>query len=287
MFSMRSHDVWVDAIDGWALWMDARGRAAGSIRQMRWLLRDLATTYANRSPWRLTTEDLYTWYAKPSWGSKTRHGARSTVRSFYGWACKAGRTKRNPALDLEPVTTQKSLPRPAPEDVIEAALAAADDRMRLMIALGAYAGLRDAEIAGLRWDDITGEQLAVTGKGNKRRNISMHKAVVAPLLASERERRDRGEAGVGFARTAAGSAFVFPGRFGGPISPSRVSQLLSAALGPGYSGHQLRHRFATRVLDATGDLASVQELLGHASPETTRIYSKVSTRRLSQAVNAI
>jgi site-specific recombinase XerC len=66
-----------------------------------------------------------------------------------------------------------------------------------------------------------------------------------------------------------------------------VSSALSRALGPGVVGHQLRHGFATRVLEATGDLAATQDLLGHASPATTRIYARTSTRALRAAIDKL
>jgi site-specific recombinase XerC len=59
------------------------------------------------------------------------------------------------------------------------------------------------------------------------------------------------------------------------------------ALGMGWTAHQLRHRFATRVHDASGDLLVTQALLGHASPTTTAIYAKFSSPRAVEAVRKV
>lgn len=282
----RDHAAqWEEAIEDWTTWLDAAGFTPLTLRQRRWQLRGLAIRFANRSPWKLTTDDLIGWYTSKDWGTQTRQSARSALRMFYSWAVTAGRTKRNPAAALPKIRTARGLPRPAGEDVVELALREADDRTRLMLLLAAYAGLRDVEIAGLRWSDVTDTHVIVTGKGGHARQVWQHPRL-APELTAERARREAGMTGSGYRYRRGAEVYVFPGRRG-PLSPSRVCEVLSAALGPGVTGHQLRHRFATRVLDRTGDLAAVQELLGHASPATTRIYTRVSDAALRAAVYAI
>jgi integrase len=80
--------------------------------------------------------------------------------------------------------------------------------------------------------------------------------------------------------------YVFPGQIDGHISPGHVSRLMSRAL-PGATGHQLRHRFATRAYQGSGhDLLAVRELLGHASVTTTQIYAQVAPDALRVAAAA-
>lgn len=280
-------DKWIDAIEQWTNWLDAAGRSEGCIRQRRWQLRLFADTYKQRSPWKLKTIDLIAWYTSREWGPGSRHSACGALRGFYGWAVKAGLTKHNPALDLPAIKVAPGLPRPAEEDTLALALATASDRTRLMVLLAAYAGLRDAEIAGLRWDDVTNDALIVTGKGKRTRHIWQHKLLIGELTA-ERERRKNGELGSGyrFTNVQGADVYVFPGRKG-HMSAGSVSRLLSKQLGRGVTGHQLRHRFATRVLNKTNDLAAVQDLLGHANSNTTRVYTLVANEKLRSAVDAI
>ena len=67
------------------------------------------------------------------------------------------------------------------------------------------------------------------------------------------------------------------------VSAWEAGRNLSRALGPGWSGHTLRHRFGTRVYAASGDLLSLQQLLGHSSPATTRQYVALSDEALRRA----
>lgn len=282
----RRAETWRQAIEDWTVWLDGAGCRPTTLRQRRWQLRTLMDAYyATKSPWKLTTTDLITWYTSQNWGPQTRYSACSALRSFYDWAVKVGHTKKNPAEGLPKIRVNRGLPRPVAEPALKRALADADDRVRLMLLLAAYGGLRDHEIGGLRWSDITDTHVIVTGKGERTRQIWMHPVLKAEIEA-EQARREAGGIGSGFRYKRHAASFVFPGQHGG-LSPSRVCEIVSDALGDGLTSHQLRHRFATRVLDKTGNLAAVQELLGHANANTTRIYTKVSDGVLRDAVNSI
>jgi integrase len=158
---------------------------------------------------------------------------------------------------------------------------ARNDEKGLAVLLGLYAGLRRAEIAALRWTDVDDEGwLTVVGKGDRTRVIPLHPILVA-ALASRRCHLP----------SAGGSDFVFPGRFGAGQHPATVwgwvrEVALDAGLGK-ISTHVLRHTALATALDATRDLRAVQELAGHASPETTAIYTRATKARLEAAVAAI
>lgn len=278
--------VWAEAIDDWTTWMESASYAAGTVQQRRWQLRGLAETYLQRPPWRLSTEDLMVWMSSRGWGPSTLKTARAALRSFYGWGVSSGRAKSDPALGLPRVRVPAGLPRPADAEVVAKALGRGSDRDRLMILLGVFGGLRAAEIAGLRWADVDGSGFRVTGKGRRTRRVPLHPEIAAEL-AAEHARRQAGRMGSGFRYQAGADVFVFPGRSGGGATPNFVSNALSVALGPGVTGHQLRHRFATRALGASGNLAAVQDLLGHASPATTRVYAAVSDDALAEIVASI
>lgn len=134
-------------------------------------------------------------------------------------------------------------------------------------------GLRRAEIAQVHSrdlvEDLAGWSLVVHGKGGRVR--------VLPLpggLARELRRLPAG--------------WAFPGDDGGHLSPRWTGKLVNRLLTPPWTIHSLRHRFAARVWEASGaDLFVVQELLGHASPVTTRVYVPVTGDKLRAAVEAV
>lgn len=73
----------------------------------------------------------------------------------------------------------------------------------------------------------------------------------------------------------------------GPLRPDSVGKILKRLLGDGWTGHTLRHRFATRALAGSHNLRAVQLLLGHAKPETTAIYTAVDDSYLAATVAAV
>ncbi len=145
------------------------------------------------------------------------------------------------------------------------------DDSALAVALGIYAGLRRAEIANLRWEDVGEGGLRILGKGNRIRHVPMH-PVLASLLATKATR----------------GPWVFPGRFGGPVCPTTIwtwvrSFTESVGLGP-VAVHRTRHTALASINDATGDLRTTQEIAGHAKPETTAIYTRTTQQRMRAAI---
>jgi site-specific recombinase XerD len=197
---------------------------------------------------------------------------RSTFRSFYFWAYHVAKiVDENPTTLLPSTRPDIGQPRPAPEDVLLDAIAAADDRTRLMIELGAYVGLRCCEIAkvhtGDMRQDILGDwALRVRGKGRKPRELPVPRRIALKLRTLE-------------------PGYLFPGNIDGHLSPSYVSKLVSRALPEGVTAHMLRHRFASRSYVGSGrDIRAVQKLLGHSSVATTEIYTAVPAGALRDAV---
>ena len=168
---------------------------------------------------------------------------------------------------------------------LAAAAAARRDRKGAAVLLGLYAGLRRAEIADLRWCDIGSDGwLTIVGKGDVTRVIPLHPAVRGALAAL-----DAPPSGV---RGRQGSrARVFVGSGGGPLNPTTVWTWVRAVAAdaglPPVPTHVLRHTALATALDHTGDLRAVQELAGHARPETTAGYTRVRRHRLEAAVAAI
>lgn len=201
----------------------------------------------------------------------------------------------------------RPLPKLPPDEAIRALIAAAravkpSKRARLELArlrniaiLEALraSGMRVGELVTLKRDDLDHRQRAarVTGKGDKQRIVYFDDAAWHAIDAYLRARNDgaRGRALYQlpvFARhDRRASTKVLPMTTDGVRLVFR--QLARAAgIEIVMTPHSLRHAFATKVLEATGDLAVVQDLLGHASPETTRVYAKVSSKRMRDAHRA-
>lgn len=194
----------------------------------------------------------------------------SHVREFYAWAVTAGLVAENPAAGLPVPRLPRRLPRPVSEPDLMAALAHADDRVRPWLVLAGWAGFRAREIAYLRVENVLDTHLppqllvaADAGKGRRERLVPMCAFVLAELRAAGLPAR----------------GWVFPRHDGrpGPNAPHLVSQLANQVLhesGTGATLHQLRHRYATQFYrQSRGDLRTVQEVLGHASPATTSGYA--------------
>lgn len=259
---------WQTALDAWVLFMRAAGRPATTLYLREYQLRRFAAdTFLE--PFEVTGADLVGWVAIHKWAPESRRSYRSALRSFYGWAYSSGNMGHNPAELLPSVALPIRSPRPAPEEVLGAALEAADDRVRLMLLLAARLGLRRGEIATVHTEDIVtsplGWSLRVTGKGRRQR--------VLPL-AGELKRL----------LAACPPGFVFPGGVDGHLSPAWVGKMVSAILGPLWTTHTLRHRFATAAYAGQRDLFAVQTLLGHSRPETTMGYVALPDESLRAAV---
>lgn len=229
--------------------------------------------------------DLISWLAEHDWSPETRKSARNSLRSFYSWAVEHGHLHHNPAARLPTVRVPPTTPRPTPCDVLRAALQGASARDRLLIGCAAFAGLRRSEIAALRWDHITWDGVRVVGKGGRGRTVPLLPALAGELRL-EAERRSRGLVGDGYRfEPNPASPYVFPGRFADQhMSPETVGALLARRLGKGWSGHTLRHRFATMAYAVNRDLLTVQQLLGHSRPETTARYTAVPPGAAAEAV---
>lgn len=258
--------TWAVLLAGFDAYMRAAGRSPGTIRLYRYRIATLAEIV--RRPSDVTTDVLLMLLGNPGWKPDTRKSVRTSYRTFFAWAVRTHRLDVDPAADLPPITVQPGLPRPTPELVVRRSLRAVDDRERFMILLGAYAGLRCAEIAAVHSDQWDGTRLRVLGKGNKIRHVP----ILQQQLVAELDALD---------------GFAFPNRWTGqPITPGHVSKLLSAALVETWTGHTLRHRFGTVSLEGTKDLLAVGEVMGHSRPETTQRYCRVGADRLTAVAAA-
>lgn len=265
---MRSWD-WTVAITEWEQAAREAGYPATTVRTRREHLQLLAKAMP-AGPWQTTADDLIGWFAGRSWSANTYRSRRTTLRAFYRWAVEAGHVSVSPAVAIPRGEVPRPNPRPVPDRLYKSALQEASDRERLICRLAAEHGLRRSEVAQVHSDDLIedldGWTLRVHGKGGRQRLV--------PLLdevATELRKLPNG--------------WAFPGRDHGHLSPRWVGKLITRLLQEDYTMHKLRHRAGTLWWESSGhDLFVVQELLGHASPATTRVYVKVAAKRMRHAV---
>jgi integrase/recombinase XerC len=249
-------------------WCEARNLRPASVEQRRLVLRK-----AERSlPMPLLDADhdtLRTWLARPSLGVEARAHELSQLRQFYKWAQAFGYRDDEPTARVPRPRTYRRLPRPLEPSDVARALAMADGKVRLMVALMAYAGLRAGEVAKIRREDILDQVdppviFVADGKGGRQRVIPCHPAILDALM------RHPVSAGWLFPKV------IGPGAHREHVHPAFITNVVAdhlRACGIDATGHQLRHTFGTQVYRHTLDLRTTQEVLGHASPVTTAGYA--------------
>ena len=223
----------------------------------------------------------------------------SSWRGFYAFACRRLGHANNPCTGLRPPKAAKALPQILSPDACTqlldgSASAAADDallaRDRAMFELFYSSGLRLSELVGLDLNDLNLQagEAQVTGKGNKTRIVPVGQQALAAIAAWLPQRlplmsRRDGIPGEARADTAA----LFIGQHGTRLSTRSVQLRLNrwallAGLSQHVHPHMLRHAFATHVLQSSGDLRAVQEMLGHASISTTQVYTHLDWQHLAK-----
>jgi integrase len=264
-------DAWHHAIEEYLDSQRAGGAPRTTLAARRQHLQHLARR-TRTAPYELSPNELVTYCGMQDWARETRRGRRTTFRSFWGWAVASGRTGTNPALALPKVPAGQPRARPIPEQHYKSALVAADARVMLMLRLAAELGLRRAEVAQVHTrdveEDLLGWSLRVHGKGSRQRVVPLTPGLAGHLLAAPR-------------------GYLFPGDDDGHLSPRWVGKLVTNILPDGWTMHTLRHRFATRAYGIDRDVFTVQELLGHASPATTRRYVQIENGALRRTVLAV
>ncbi len=259
--------LWGSALDDFDAYRRAAGKADSSLRTQHHYLLHLAESHP--SPWAVTEDDLVAYLDVPHWSPETRKSARGALVAFYSWAAKTRRIDVDPSIGLPTVRVPRSSPRPAPDPVVANAMTRCrSDRDRLMVLLAYLAGLRRAEIAAIHTDDIQGGDLYVRGKGGRGRRIP-----ISPLLLDYLYYLPPGP--------------FFPGKVAGHLSANRVGVILTDLLGRGWSGHCLRHSFASNVYAAERDMFALMEVLGHSKPETTLRYTVIPQDSARRAISTL
>jgi len=213
----------------------------------------------------------------------------SAARTFYEFLMREGHCARNPARDVRAPKANKRLPATLDADQMGRLLAfRVDDslsaRDKAIMELFYSSGLRLAELAGLNLAavDFADRTVRVLGKGDKTRIVPIGRFAIDALKKWRKERIKW----VGSDQDA-----LFVGRSGRPLSVRAVQLRVGAwgrrmGLGVHVHPHMFRHSFATHLLESSGDLRGVQELLGHANIGTTQIYTHLDFQHLATVYDA-
>jgi integrase/recombinase XerC len=216
----------------------------------------------------------------------TLRATASAWRSFFRYLAREGRVASNPAIGLRAPKLRRKLPEVFDADEMAqlVEVPAGDGeavRDRALLELLYSSGLRVAELCAVRWRDLDADSglLRVTGKGSKTRIVPVGAKALAALAAL----REQDACG--------GDDPLVRGARGRPLTPNGVrTRLRRRAQEQGVwkrvYPHLLRHSCASHLLESSGDLRAVQELLGHADIGTTQIYTHLDFQHLAKVYDA-
>lgn len=209
----------------------------------------------------------------------------AAVRGFCAYLVREGRLRYNPAVNVRQPKSRSRLPATMDADTVGRLLSLDGDapltcRDRAMLELFYSSGLRLAELAELALDDLDLDEalVTVTGKGARTRVVPVGRMAIAALRDWLELRRDM---------AAAGEKRVFISNRGTGLTPRAIQLRVrhwarQQGLGRNVHPHMLRHSFASHLLESSGNLRAIQELLGHSSLSTTQIYTHLDFQHLSE-----
>ena len=209
----------------------------------------------------------------------------SAWRGFYAYLARQHAITRNPCAGIRPPKSAKRLPAAlSPDEAVRLVTIEGTDplvrRDRAMFELLYSSGLRLAELTGANVVDVAFDagEITVTGKGSKTRIVPVGQAALDALSTwlPERERL-----------AVENEPALFVSRNGRRISPRAVQQRvklwgIKQGVGSPVHPHVLRHSFASHLLQSSGDLRAVQEMLGHASIASTQVYTHLDFQHLAK-----
>ncbi len=252
----------------------------------------LASLCAGREPPALTANDIRRFIATlHGKGQSPRSLARvlSTWRGFFEWLARRKEIASNPCSGVRAPKAARTLPQTlSPDEAVR--LVMIDDasdmgvRDRALFELAYSSGLRVSELAGLDVDalDARSGEVRVTGKGSKTRIVPVGEHALAALAKWMALRAKL---------TRPGEGALFVGSSGRRVGVRDLQRrikrwAMAAGIDADVHPHMLRHSFASHVLQSSGDLRAVQEMLGHASIASTQVYTHLDFQHLAKVYDA-
>ena len=218
-------------------------------------------------------------------GARSIKRKLSSLRSYFNYLLKNQVIKANPALDIQTPKAQKNLPKTLDIELVDKLLEIPTNtligkRDKAILELFYSSGLRLSELVSLNTESIIlhDKTVRVIGKGKKTRIVPVGEKAIQALqnwLAVRSEQADSDEVA------------VFVSNRGTRINPRTVQQRINhwqkiLGIEQHIHPHKLRHSFASHILESSGDLRAVQELLGHADISTTQIYTHLDYQHLAK-----
>ncbi len=209
----------------------------------------------------------------------------SAIRSFYRYLLREGGARQNPALGVKAPKAGRKLPATLDPDMLDQLLSFPTDtpiavRDKALLELFYSSGLRLSEVAGLTWDqlDLGSGMVTVRGKGNRQRMVPVGRPAREALLAWRSRRAGLADFN---------EPHVFVSLHGKPLAVRSIQDRIGywarhQGLPQHVHPHLLRHSFASHMLESSGDLRAVQELLGHADISTTQVYTHLNFQHLAE-----
>ena len=222
-------------------------------------------------------------------GGKSLARLLSAWRGFFKYLARDHGFIRNPCAGVRPPKSPKSLPKAlSPDEATRLVSIAGDDKLavrdRAIFEMFYSSGLRLSELTSLKSGDVnySDATVRVTGKGNKTRVVPVGSHALKALKAWMMVRD---------LLVKQGEAALFVSQNGGAITPRAIQlRLKTWSIKQGLPGnvhpHMLRHSFASHVLQSSGDLRAVQEMLGHSSISTTQVYTHLDFQYLAKVYDA-
>lgn len=220
-----------------------------------------------------TAEQLADWLSRDELSASTKGVYHSRIKGFYEWLVRRGIRADNPMLEIKAAKRPRTRPRPCSRVQFERLIQTNDKQLKAMFLLYGLQGLREFEIAKFHSNhvDLDAGTVDVIGKGGARYTLPAH-----PKLLAHAKRMPLG--------------YWFPSQRGKHIGSRTVWERMRMHMlrnrVPG-TPHTLRHFYGTELLRAGANLREVQELMRHASPATTAIYTLVTMDDMRAALNRL
>lgn len=260
-----------EVISAYARWLRSWGASEATVRSRQGIAQSRVNEWGLEG---FTTENVQTWLGRPLLKKWSRHTYYAALADFCTWAEAAGYLSSNPMRGVRKPAQPKTHPRPLSTVEIALVLERSNGRIHDWLLLGLLAGLRAHEIAKMRGEDVDEQSIYVLGKGGVQSQIPTH-----PLLWEMAQRYPR--RGWWF------PSVKVPGEHISGATVSNYTGRLFRSLGIDGSVHRARHSYGTNLLRSGANIRTVQQLLRHASLDTTAAYTAVDEDELRTAIDRL